>query len=509
MRTFYPLLATLITATALLTACSSGSDGSTSSRDLVIVRGNDSTTMDNTMVHDNDSIWVFQQIFESLYEVTPDGQDVRPLLVDDHAVSDDQLTWTFTLKDGVTFSNGDPMTSEDVKFSIDAAGSTEGGWEFLNAAIASIEAPDPSTVVVTTKYPWAPLLADLANFSNAIVPADYGGKSKDDFYASPVGTGPFKWGHWDRGSELELTANETYWGGAPALSRVTWKVVPDDNARNLQLQGGQADINEAPPFASVDQLKGQKGFTVELFPSTRTDYILMNHSVAPFDDVFVRRAVSYAIDRESIIKTVLFGYGEVGNSLLMPTVPFYDPNTPGQQYDLDAARTELGKSSVPDGFSVTYLAKGGDAVDAGIAQILQASLAQIGITVNIENLDPSAVQEKQQTGDFELSHTYWTMDIADPDELVSFAVDPDTGGNSFFTRYSNPEVTADARAAAQELDEAERSRLYSEVQRQTAEDAFLPTIFYSPAIYAVSDAVTGFEVYPTGNFHLEDVSLNK
>jgi peptide/nickel transport system substrate-binding protein len=517
LRRPHVLIAALSVAALGLTACGGGDSGGSSSAsggggtggDLVIVRPADSTNLDLTMVHDNDSIWIGQQIMESLYEVTPDGQDVQPLLAESYELSEDKLTWTFKLKEGVTFSNGEPMTSEDVKFSIDQASSTDGGWEFLNVAIASVEAPDPATVAVTTKYPWAPLLADLANFSNSIVPKDWGGKTKEEFYEAPMGTGPFVWDHWDRGSELQLLKNPEYWDGAPSLDSVTWKVVGDDNARTLQLQGGQAHINQSPPFSSIEQLQGQEDVTVELFPSTKTDYIMMNQNEKPYDDVHVRRAISYAIDRQAIVDTVLFGNGEVGNSLLMPSVPFYDPETPGQQYDMEAAKAEMAQSSVPDGFDTTFLASSGDVADAGIAQILQASLKELGINMQIENLDPSAAQERQQTLDYQITHSYWTMDIADPDELVSFAVDPEAGADSFFTGYNNPEVVTKARDAAKTFDEAERERLYSELQAQAAEDAFLPTLFYSPFSYSFSNDVKGFLVYPTGNYHMEDVTLSE
>jgi peptide/nickel transport system substrate-binding protein len=514
LRRPHAIIAALSVAALSLAACggadSGGSDSSgaaTKGGDLVLVRPADSTDMNNTMVFDNDSIWVFQQILESLYQVTPDGTDVEPLLVESDELSDDKKTLTITLKDGITFSNGDDMTSEDVKFSLDKARSTKGGWEFLDVAIDSVEAPDPKTVVITTKYPWAPLKADLANFNNAILPKDYAGKTADEFYKAPMGTGPFVWDHWDRGSELQLVKNKNYWDGEPSLDSVTWKVVGDDNARALQLQGGQAHINQSPPFSSIEQLKGQQGIKVELFPSTKTDYIMMNESVKPYDDVHVRRAISYAIDREAIIKTVLFGNGTPGNSLLMPTVPYYDKEAGGQQYDMEKAKEEMAQSSVPDGFTTTFLASSGNVEDASIAQILQASLKELGIDMQIKNVDPSAAQEAQSKREYEISHSYWTMDIADPDELVTFAVDPDSGASSFYTGYNNPEVVKTAREAAKTFDEAERARLYSDLQRQAAEDAFLPTLFYSPFSYAVSTKVKGFQVYPTGNFHMEDVSL--
>ncbi|WP_375425769.1 ABC transporter substrate-binding protein [uncultured Friedmanniella sp.] len=503
-------------ASLLLVAAACSNNGSTptstgsggSGGNLVIVRAQDSVSMDNTMVFSNASIWVFQQMFESLYEVTPDGKGVQPLLAESNTVSKDKLTWTFKLKRGVKFSTGADMTSADVKFSLDKARATKGGWEFLDVAIKSVSAPDPSTVVIKTKYSWAPLLADLANFSNAIVPKDYGGKSHDDFYKAPVGTGPFLWDHWTKGSEIELKKNPTYWDtGKPSLDSVTWKVVPDDNSRNVQVQGGQAQINENPPFSSVEQLKGQPGVGVTLFPSTKTDYILMNENKKPYDDVHVRRAISYALDRESMVKTLLFGNGTPANSFLMPNVPFYDAATPGLTYDMAKAKEELAKSSVPNGFTTTFLANSGDTTDQAIAQILQSSLKELGITVKIQNVDPSAAHDLQDQQKYEISHSYWTMDIADPDELVTFAVDPGAGSKSFYTSYNNPEVIADTKKAEQTFDEAGRQKLYSAIQKQAADDAFLGFLFYSPFSYSFSTKVSGFQVYPTGNYHLEDVKL--
>ncbi len=521
MRKPIAVLAAVAIAVTGLSACGSGAsdkndtsggNGAAAAQggDLVIVRPGDSVSMDNTMVFSNASIWVFQQMLESLYEVTPDGKDVVPLLAESHTLSDDKLTWTFKIKQGVKFSNGSPMTSEDVKFSLDKARSTKGGWEFLDVAIKNVDAPDPSTVVITTKYPWAPLLADLANFSNAILPKDYAGKTADEFYTAPVGTGPFVWDHWSKGSELKLVKNPDYWdAGKPSLDSVTWKVVADDNARNVQIQGGQAQINESPPFSSVEQLQNQQGVKVKLFPSTKTDYILMNQEKKPYDDVHVRRAISYAIDREALIKTLLFGNGTPANSFLMPNVPYYDKSTPGIQYDMDKAKAELAQSSVPDGFTTTFLASAGDNTDQAIAQVLQSSLKELGITVKIQNVDPSANHDLQNQMKYEISHSYWTMDIADPDELVTFAVDPEAGSHSFLTGYNNPQVVADTKAAQKTFDPAERQKLYTAIQKQAADDAFLAFLYYSPFSYSFSDKVKGFVALPTGNYHLEDVTLAK
>ncbi|MET3807087.1 peptide/nickel transport system substrate-binding protein [Nakamurella sp. UYEF19] len=476
--------------------------------DVIIARAQDSVDFDKTMVFSNASIWVYVQIWEGLTIGSKDGTSVEPWLATSWTQSADKLTWTFKLRTDVKFSDGTPMTSADVKFSLDEASSTKGGWEFINSAIEKITTPDASTVVIKTKYQWAPLLADLACPSNGIVPNKYGGRAKKAFYTSPIGTGPYVWDTWNKGSKLTLKKNPAYWRtGLPYLDSVSWQVVPDDNTRNVMIQGNTAQINENPPFSTIDQLKGVAGAAVTLFPSTRTDYILMNQKRAPFNDVHVRRAISYAIDREALVKTVLFGNGTPANSLFMPTVPFYDKNTPGQTYDMTKAKAELAMSKFPAGIKITYLAASGDSVDSQIAQILQASLKELGITMDISNSDPSAIHDLQNASNYDISHSYWTMDIPDPDELVQFAVLPSGGGHSFNTNYNSAAAQSLATQAQKTFDTAARQALYTKLQALLAEDAFLPPLFYQPFPYATRTSVQNFFVKPTGLYDMAVVSL--
>ncbi|MFL6042309.1 MAG: ABC transporter substrate-binding protein [Gaiellales bacterium] len=506
-------------AAAVVSGCgggssdSGGSGGSASAGtpqpggDVVIARTQESLGMENINVFDNESIWIFQQMFESLYTVSADGKSVKPWLATGYDLSDDKLTYTFHLREGVKFHNGQPMTSADVKFSIDKARDPKTGWGFIDVAIKSVEAPDPNTVVITTKYPWAPLVADIALFNNAILPKDYAGMSQKDFYANPIGTGPFKWDHWTHGKEIKLVKNPDYWQkGKPYLDSVTWTTVPTDATRELQLKGGQAQIDEFPPFSTIDTLKQTPGITMNLFPSTRTDYLPMNFKVKPFDDVHVRRAISYAIDRQAMIDSVLFGYAEPANSFMPPQVPYYDKASPGLQYDLEKAKQEMAQSSVPNGFSFELSVGSGDDTQTQIAQILQESLKQIGIDMKIRKVDPSVQFQQQQEYDYEMTFAYWTMDIADPDELVSFAVDNKTAG-SFFTDYNDPQQIEWTHQAQATFDTGQRQELYSQIQKKAAEDAFMVFLYYSPYRYATTDKVQGFQVYPTGNYHMEDVWL--
>ena len=506
-------------ALAVLAAC--GSSGSSSSPgtaggapvhggNLVIARSQDSQSMNNTTVFDNESIWVFEQIFQPLFTVTPNGKGVMPWLATGYKVSSDKKTYTFTLRQGVKFSTGKPMTSADVKFSLDQARAAAQGWGYIDTAIKSVAAPSPSTVVVTLKYPWAPLLADLSLFSNAIVPAGYGGKSETQFYTAPVGTGPFKWDYWHKGSALKLLRNPYYWQkGKPYLNSVTWTDVPSDNTRQLQLKGGQAQVDEFPAWSTVASLKSTPNVAMHLFNSTRTDYLAFNEKVKPLQDVHVRRAISLAINRSALVKAVLFGNGKPANSLFPPQVPYYTAATQGLQYNLAAAKAEMAKSSVPHGFSTTILVPAGFSDDATIASIVQSELKPLGIKLNIQQLDPNTVSTDQQSLKYDMTLTYWTMDIPDPDELATFAVDPAAGSKSFFTAYDNPTVVKDIHLAEQTLATSARQSLYNTVQSQSAADAFMAFLYYSPYAYATTSSVHGFYVTPLGNYHLENVWLSK
>jgi peptide/nickel transport system substrate-binding protein len=477
---------------------------------LVIARSADSESMDATTVFDNESIWIFEQIYQMLYTVSPNGKGVVPQLATSYTLSPDKKTYTFTLRKGVKFSNGQPMTSADVVFSIDQARKASQGWGYIDGAIKDVKADGPGKVIITTKYPWAPLIADIALFSNGIVPKNYAGQSKDQFYQHPIGTGPFMWAYWHKGSALKLVKNPHYWEkGKPYLDSVTWTYVGNTNTRQLQLQGGQVQIDEFPPFSTVAALQANSNVDMDLFNSTRTDYLMMNERVPQLADVHVRRAISYAIDRNAMVHAVLFGHGQAANSFMPPQVPYYDKASPGLQFNVAQAKAEMAKSNYPNGFSIQLLLGGGNDSEKTMGQLLQDELKQLGINVTFNVVDPNVEFTDEQDFKYQLGFSYWTMDIADPDELVSFAVDPSQGAKSFYTDYSNANVIKWTHEAERTFDTAKRQQLYSSIQRQAAQDAFMGFLFYSPYAYATSKKVHGFYVYPTGNYHMENVWLSK
>ena len=472
----------------------------------MIDRSNDAVSMNKTTTFDNSSIFVMEQIMEPLFTVSNDGKTVKPWLATGYTVSADKKSYTIKLRSGVKFSDGKPMTAADVKFSIDQDTATgSDGWGYINAAIKQVTAVDASTVKIDLKYAWAPFIADLSLFSNGIIPNNYGGQSEAAFYNHPIGTGPFEWKSWAKGQSIKLVKNPDYWQpGKPYLDSVEFDVVPDANTRQLQLQGSQADVDTYPDWSQFSTLKAAPGIVATAFPSTEIDYLAFNEKKAPFNDVHVRQAISDAIDRDALVNAVLFGNGKPANSLLMPGLPYY-AGTGGESYDLTAAKAALAQSSVPHGFTTTMMISSGNANQATVAQIVQSELKPLGITVNIQQLDPTAAHAASEGDSYEMDYSAWTMDIPDPDEWTSFAVDPSGGAKSAFTSYDNASVISLNKQAEQQTDPAKRADLYSQLQQQTSKDAFLAYLFYPPYAYATTDKVHGFFVTPLGNFHLEDV----
>jgi peptide/nickel transport system substrate-binding protein len=498
-----------------LGACSSpsASAGGSSGKaraggNLVFARTADPETLDPSAAEDNEAIWTALNLYDCLYTVTPNGHGSMPWLATSHEISSDSRTWTFHLRPGVKFSDGKPVTSADVRFTLERAAKGVNGY--ILASVDSIDEPDSSTVRIHTSHPWGPLLGDVSMYSNAILPNNLNGMTAAEFFQHPVGTGPFKLESWTKGQSLKLSRNPHYWRkGKPLLDSVEFTVVPDDNTRLLQLRGGQVDIIEFPPFSSISSLQQTSGIKVDLFTSTWVSYIAMNEKRPEFADVHVRRAISYAVDRSSIIRAVLFGHGQPAASFFSPGWAFYNPRTTRLWYDLTAAKAEIAKSAYPHGFSATYAVDAGDTNNSAIAQIVQANLKEIGIDLTIQSYDVSTITEMQQKGQYDLYPSYYTLDIGDPDENVPWAIDPVYGGtNSLYTWYNNPELLKLTYSSESTIDPQKRAQIYASMQEMVANDAPFVELYYQPYAYAQSTAVGGFAVPPTGSYHLEDMWLS-
>lgn len=518
------LAAAVIAVTA---ACSSGTSGSGSTSsaagsaagsaaasvsvapggDLVIARSDESKTLDPAAAVTPADIAPIHEIFDRLYELSEDGQSVVPSLAASDSVSADGKTWTITLRDGVTFSDGTPLTAKDVAYSLDRSRTSDGAFSFLLSPIASVTAKDDKTVEIVTSEPSATLLPGLSSWVASIVPADLDGKSAEDFFAAPVGSGPFAFGEWVRGQYLSLKRNPSYWqDGKPLLDSVRWNTVPDANTRVSQVQAGQADVASDIPFSQVDSLKNAADVTAADFPANYTSVVIFNESFEPFADVHVRRAIAQAIDRNAVTTSALFGSGEAACSLVPPTMP-YSANENCLPFDLTAAKAEMAKSAYPDGFAVD-LTIDNQPASSTVAQIIQAQLAELGITVTIKVVDSGQLYTTFGQRGYQMGLAAWASDIPDPDEQLTFMLDPKAGGESYYTGYDNPTVTDLINKARATLDSDRRAQLYAQVQQTVAQEVPQLPLSNQSNAYAWSRKVQNLDVNPMGILDLQSIGIS-
>lgn len=327
---------------------------------------------------------LYSNVFEGLTRFMGDGSIV-PGLAESWDITEDGLTYTFTLHSGVTFHDGTSMDAEDVKFSLDRARAEDSAnaQKALFAGIASVEAVDPTTVKVTLTEPNGNFLFNMA-WGDAVIVAP---ESIENIKTSPVGTGAFKFSDWVQGDKIELVKNPDYWGTPAVLDNATFKFISDPTAAFAAVMAEDVDaFTGFPAPESLAQFEADPRFQV-LVGSTEGETILStNNKQPPFDDVRVRQAVAHAIDRQAIIDGAMFGYGTPIGTHFAPHNPAYVDLTGQSAYDPEKSKALLAEAGFADGFETTlhlpppsYARRGGE--------IIAAQLAAVGIKAEITNVE--------------------------------------------------------------------------------------------------------------------------
>jgi peptide/nickel transport system substrate-binding protein len=490
-------------ATIMLAAAAADAGGT-----LRIGRDQDTVTFDPVLTVANADIWILDNMNANLVRVTPDGTGLEPDLAEKWTVSDDGKTYTFTMRHGLKFSDGSPLTVADVKFSLERARDLQASvFGSMYKIMTGVETPDDHTVVIKLDKPSAPLLSILAMFPASITPEKVVKAEGEDFGSKPVGAGAFKLEEWKRGESAVLVRNPNYWENARVkLDRVEWIIVPADNTRVLKLQAGEVDAAIFVPFAMIDQLKQDANIQVHLDPSSREDIMLFNHTHKPLDDVRVRQAICEAVDREAIVKTVLFGNGSVANSVIPGGALYYNKDNPTCKYDPAHAKTLLEQAGVKD-LKLKFLIPAGDVTSEQGAVIIKDSLAKAGIDADIAKEEAGQQWTDIQAMDYDIGLVYWTNDIIDPDEKITFSLYGKDENKSFFTGYNSPKMTDLVDQGRVEMDTGKRTAIYNEIQLIASQDVNWVDLYYSPFRNASRKGVKGFFQNPTGRFMLEDTEI--
>ena len=489
----------------------------------------DSLFLDPVLNDANVDIWILSNLYDTLLLPSEDGQGVEPGLATEWSVAEDGLSVTLTLRDGIMFSDGSPITTADVAWSLNRARNPENGiWNFLLASVADVAATDDKTVTLTLSQPDPAIIPALTVFNSAILPqaafeAAPGATDAEKaqaFSEAPIGSGPFVLESWDRGSTMRLVRNEHYWDlgedgqPLPYLDGVTFEVIPDDATRILRLQSGEIDGAELIPFARVAELQGTPGIQMELFPSTRVEYITLNvrpeieGEPNPLADPLVREAMNYAANKEAIVQIVTFGVGTPQTSYMSTATPLHAGTEPLFPYDLARAQELMAQSGYPDGFSTTLLVLAGNQDEIGIGTALQQMWSQIGIDLELQQVDNATRTEEYRNGTFDMRVAAWTNDIADPGQITSyFAYSPTI--DALHSGWKNDEVDQLFEASQSEIDVAARTEQYARIQEIFNTTGPTIPLYETPYPVALQERVHGFVQIPLGNNIFRSVWLDQ
>jgi peptide/nickel transport system substrate-binding protein len=511
------LLLTLLMAVLLPSACRRNRSGGP----FVVALGDNIRTIDpiGSPSVDAASERIRTLMFNSLVKKN-ENFDYVGELASDIKRSDDNLTFTFTLRDGVKFHDGRPFTSADAKYTLDlvfastfakSASFYEGTGAARKSYIKSVEAPDARTLVVTTTKPWTGLLPNLVPV--AIIPKDSYETQKDH----PLGTGPFKFASYDSSQQVvDLQANPDYWDGAPHLAAVRVRVISDTNALQAELRSGRVEIAPLPTSLSPDAIKllGQDPqLQVLQFTGSNLNLLTFNCSQPPLNDVGVRQAIAYATDREGMIRDLLLGQGKIAHSILPEESWAYHA---GQKYSFDPAQAkklfdEAGLRD-PDGDGpqmrfakpVVFKISGSSVAAKNYAGVIQNYLKNVGVPVSIETAELNTLFDELRRGNFQIFYGQWVGGNQDPiffkDLFATSEIPTETRASRNRSRYSNKELDALIDEAVNTFDREKAKVLYAHIQDIVTRDVPVFPLWYQANIVIAQKNVGNIKVDASGDW---------
>jgi peptide/nickel transport system substrate-binding protein len=419
------------------------------------------------------SDYVQVQIFDALVDVTgTDLLTLKPMLAE-RWENPSPTTWRFHIRRGVKFHNGDPLTAEDVKFTVDLALANKGSTQnsYLGPT-ESVRVVDPYTVELVTKTPFPPLLSNISRLH--IVPRAYDKIGADAFASKqPIGTGPYKFVEWQRGQRIVLEANPDHWRGAPSPKRLVFRFIPDPSTRAAELKAGGVDIITGPPVAQLKEL-ATGDTTIVTIPAVRVIAYPMNTLRKPLEDARVRRALNLAVDRETIVKTLLQGYGKPTGQPFIPGWLGYDPEIKPLPYDPAQAKKLLADAGYANGFDLTWnISTGVFLADKEIAEAASAMLGQIGVRVRLVPTERAKIQKDLQAATFDgITAGQWGT-TAESDVMAKWFFRP-----KIFTPELDAKLAQLVNAGSTEVDRTKRGNVWAELSRFAHEQALWLYIHY-------------------------------
>lgn len=422
---------------------------------------------------------LMNNVYEGLVALDQEG-NVVPKLATEWTVSEDGLTYDFTLQEGVTFSNGAEFTADDVKFSLERIATDWTINQGKMAVLDHVEVVSPTEARVVLTSPSNAWLLDMTSSVGLML--DESGVAA--LATDPVGTGPYVIADRVEGDRIELAARDDYWGTAPAITEVTLRYFADAVASTNALRAGDADMlfnMQAPDL--IPQLESDSAFQVIQGSSNGEIMLTLNNQAAPFDDIRVRQAIAYAIDRQAVLDAAWAGYGELIGAMVPPTDPYYEDLNDLYPYDPERAQELLAEAGVSD-LSITFSVPTRPYATA-VSEVVVSQLAQVGITATIETLEFPAVWLEQvfNQDDYQMS----VILLTEPRDILPTFNDPE-----YFIGFDNTEIAPIAASA----DSATRDEWIAgmrEIARITAEDVASVPLFLFPNVVVADASLTGIK----------------
>lgn len=448
---------------------------------------------------------VTTQIFDRLLQMDRDMKMV-PMLAESWDVVDDKTT-VFHLRQGVKFHNGETMTAEDVKFSLERTIESPGvNYNYL--IIDSIEIEDDYTVKVTTKEPFNALLYRLTLDAASIVSKKAVEELGEDFNKAPVGAGPYKFKSWDVGGDVVLEAFDDYWAGAPKTKTLIFRQIPEALNRTIGLETDTVDIAYDLAVTDVETVKNNDKLKLEEVLSNTIWYLGFNCEKEPLDNVLVRQAIAYAINVEDVI-TIAFGGAATpaDNSMIPPKVSGHVPNKVKYDTDVDKAKELLAEAGYEDGFSITLWSSDSQ-IMREIGVVIQDQLRRVGINAEIKSMEQGAYYSATGNGDHEMFLMSKTS--IDPDSALRAMYHTEAfglSGNRSF--WATDEVDGLLDEAATSTDAARVLEIYEEIQQIIGEAMPLVPLAVEHINAGLQAEIEGFGLYPGKSHYIYDAYFAK
>jgi peptide/nickel transport system substrate-binding protein len=486
-----------------------------------IVTNGDARNINPILAVDLDGGWRTDLMFDPLVLVDPVSLEPIPWLADSWTISDDNRTYTFTLRDDAVFHDGDPVTAADVEFTVMAMlspgyqGPFQSDWARLEGAgevisgsadtLSGLRVVDDHTVEFTLAEPYAGFLTVMARQLKPLpshLLAEEGDLTESsEFSLNPVGSGQYRFESWEKGNQFVAVANPDHWTGEACLKRITQTIIPDMNTLVASLEAGEYDATIVPPPSSLERLREMDSLEVYELPPKTPEGIHFNLEQPPFDDPLVRRAIASAIDYETFGREFM-GYEEPQpRGFFSPASWAYSDEFAPPAYDPEAAASLLEEAGFPggEGLTVQLRTNAGNQFREQELTFIQDQLAAVGVESEIVAEEWGLFITAVGDGDFEVAAVNAGDNAGIPDPTAIEEVYR-TGGAANYTGYSNPEVDALLDEASSLVDVEERTALYAQVQEILAEDLpFVPGFWY-PNLFAVRSDIEGVDPSVVGAY---------